>query len=246
MLQRALSSLSYRAKWARLGVYYGKSPKLDHVWVGGRRIELSFPALERSVQEHEFEKIVFDDCYRLSKIPSEVTTVLDIGANIGLFGIAARRFFPKATVHCYEPNPAIFSNLETHCFQSDCEYFPAAVGRSDGKVSLNRADSGTLFSTTASNASGPIEQVSFAKAVARLGGQVDLVKLDCEGAEWDIFHDREAWQGVQHLVMEYHLWALASATTSLLKGALFYLGFDDVEIYEVGPDEGLAFAIRKT
>lgn len=245
MLQRALSSLNYRAKWARLGVFYGKSPKLDHVWVGGRRIELSFPPPERSMQEQEFEKIVFDDRYRLSKIPGEVTTVLDIGANIGLFAIAARRFFPKATVHCYEPNPVIFSNLEAHCFQADCEYFPAAVGQSDGKVSLNRSDSGTLFSTTASNASGAIEQVSFAKTVARLGGEVDLVKLNCEGAEWDIFHDREAWQGVQHLVMEYHLWALGSATTSLLKGALFYLGFNDVEIFEDGPEEGLAFATRK-
>lgn len=243
MLRRIAASLKYRAKWARLGVFYGKSLKLDRVRIARRRIDLSFPAFERRAQEHEFGKIVFDDYYRLRNVP-DVQTVLDIGANIGLFALAARRAFPKAVIHCYEPNPAIFRNLENHCIQADCEYFPSAVGFRDGRVSLENRKSGTLFSTTTSNPLGQIDQISFAKAVNRLG-QVDLLKLDCEGAEWEIFHDHQTWQRVKNLVMEYHLRAQAGATAAILKGQLFYLGFDDVEIKEGTPAWGLAFARRR-
>lgn len=38
-------------------------------------------------------------------------TVLDIGANHGQFALAARRAFPEATVHCFEPIPDCFATL---------------------------------------------------------------------------------------------------------------------------------------
>jgi FkbM family methyltransferase len=243
MLRRALSSLSYRARWARLGVYYGRSLRLNHVKIGGRRVDLNFPASERATQEHEFNKIVLDDCYQLSKLP-DASTVLDIGANIGLFALAARRAFPKAIIHCYEPNPAIISNLDAHCVQADCEYFPAAVGLKEGKVSLQKAESGTLFSKTLPGNSGQIDQVSFAAAVAKLG-QVDLLKLDCEGAEWEIFLDTETWKRVRHLTMEYHLWSKVDSTTESLRTILSSLGFDDIEVYEDAPQWGRVLARRR-
>ena len=36
---------------------------------------------------------------------------------------------------------------------------------------------------------------------------VDLAKVDCEGAEWLLFEDRDTWQLVQNLSLEYHLWS---------------------------------------
>jgi hypothetical protein len=38
-----------------------------------------------------------------------------------------------------------------------------------------------------------------------MGGALDLLKLDCEGAEWDIFKDVEALRQVRLIRMEYHL-----------------------------------------
>ncbi len=55
-------------------------------------------------------------------------------------------------------------------------------------------------------ADGKIPQVSFRTAVERIGGHCDLVKLDCEGAEWEILTDVTTWRKVDHLAMEYHLW----------------------------------------
>ena len=34
---------------------------------------------------------------------------------------------------------------------------------------------------------------------------MDLLKLDCEGAEWDIFRDPKPFANVQSVRMEYHL-----------------------------------------
>lgn len=242
MLQRIISSLSYRAKWARLGVFYGRSLKLDHIKLDGRRISLNFPTTERPRQEHEFSKIVIDDCYRLGEV-QDARTILDIGSNIGLFALAARRRFPHATIHCYEPNPAVIPYLQSHCAQAKCQVFPVAVGLSEGQVSLRTGDEGTLFSTTIADSLGGIPQVSFASAVAKLG-VVDLLKLDCEGAEWEIFEDLATWKSVRCLAMEYHLWAKSGASAGTLRDALSRIGFSKIHIYDDGAQWGMAYAAR--
>lgn len=35
---------------------------------------------------------------------------------------------------------------------------------------------------------------------------MDFLKMDCEGAEWRLFEDKEIWRKVENLSMEYHLW----------------------------------------
>jgi FkbM family methyltransferase len=46
---------------------------------------------------------------------------------------------------------------------------------------------------------------SLASAVEALGG-ADLLKLDCEGAEWDLFETVDVWRRIAAITMEYHLW----------------------------------------
>ncbi|HYD66178.1 FkbM family methyltransferase [Azospirillum sp.] len=242
MLQRIASSLKYRAKWANLGVLYARQPDISHIKVGGRPVRLQLPNDERPRQEHEFHKIVFEDCYRLASAPS-ANTVLDIGANIGLFAIAARNRFPRATIHCYEPNAAVLPNLRAHGLQIDASCFPEAVGLTAGKISLQTSGDGSLFSVSKPDAAGLIDQVSFASAVGKLGN-VDLLKLDCEGAEWQIFEDRETWKSVKHLVMEYHLWAKEGSTVAELKSVIAGLGFSRVDVREDSPKFGIVFASR--
>lgn len=47
--------------------------------------------------------------------------------------------------------------------------------------------------------------MAFRTALDRLGGSADLMKLDCEGAEWEMFEDRESWSRVRFVTMEYHI-----------------------------------------
>ncbi|MDT4966827.1 MAG: hypothetical protein QOJ64_1564, partial [Acidobacteriota bacterium] len=87
-----------------------------------------------------------------------------------------------------------------------------------------------------------IKQIAFREAVARLGDRVDLVKLDCEGGEWDILRDGESWQRVRFLTMEFHLWA--GYTIGELKSRVSSLGFDIRRLQSRGPEFGILVACR--
>jgi hypothetical protein len=80
-----------------------------------------------------------------------------------------------------------------------------AVGYEDSMVSLLVDPDQSVLTSTRHDPGGSIPQVAFNRAVGRIGGRVDLVKLDCEGAEWEIFEDRESWSRARFITMEYHL-----------------------------------------
>jgi FkbM family methyltransferase len=172
-----------------------------HLRVGGGIVELASP------REHgawsDFVSIFIEDTYHLEQWRG-VNTVLDIGANIGLLALAARNYYPKATIHCYEPNPELRRFLDTNCDSIGTVLYPEGVGSQSGKIDLEiRGDSNQSRSTQSET--GSIVCVSLRNAVERLGGSVDLAKIDCEGAEWEMLSDPEAWVGIRNVAMEYHL-----------------------------------------
>ncbi|MCM8775344.1 MAG: FkbM family methyltransferase, partial [Candidatus Omnitrophica bacterium] len=79
-----------------------------------------------------------------------------------------------------------------------------AVGLNEGKVHLEINKESCLTKTQLDN-NGKIVQTSLRTAIARLGNEVDLAKVDCEGAEWGLLADYKSWRSVKHLAMEYHL-----------------------------------------
>lgn len=59
-------------------------------------------------------------------------TILDIGANEGQFASLARRLWPEATVHSFEPIPDVHAALVAK-FSGDPNVVPHAIGLSDRK-----------------------------------------------------------------------------------------------------------------
>ena len=169
----------------------------------GSSFDLFFP--DEIGTSIDFLSIFLDDDYLLETQSGKVSTVLDIGANLGFFSVAARDAFPNATIHSYEPNKELREYLEPHAKQADFEIHYEAVGMEDGWVNLDiRGETNQTRSQV--NADGEIPQVAFRKTVERLHGKVDFAKIDCEGAEWEFLEDKEAWQNIRFLAMEYHLW----------------------------------------
>ena len=245
MVSRKFQSVKWRFQLARHGILCLPGQEIDirSVEIGGRKVPIRFPDGEKRVQAFELVNLVYFDCYRLSRIRGPVTSVLDIGANLGFFALAARRRFPGARIECYEPNHTLEPSLAAHCSAVDASYFVAAVGASEGRVNLDLRKN-SLHSVSRECADGTTRQIGFSEAVGRLG-IVDLVKLDCEGAEWDILSDPRPWAKVRHLTMEYHLWARPSLTPDDLGHQLRGLGFSRVRI-EPDPSGswGLAWADR--
>ena len=176
----------------------------DSLIIQGKRQSVKLPS-EKGM-DGEFIEVLLDDCYGLEQLPQSLLKIIDIGANVGLFSIAARNRFPQAVIHAYEANPNLEKYLKNQSQIASFEYFMEAIGAEDGKVVLDiREVSGKTRSTVSTN--GDIPMISFKSAIDRIGGQVDLAKIDCEGAEWLLFEDQEIWQFVQNLSLEYHLWS---------------------------------------
>lgn len=204
---RRLIQLFRRKKAAaRLGIRFDRCSTFhlpEQMVINGRRHQLSLPN-ENGVKV-AFIDLLLDDCYGCKRISEPVKTVLDIGANVGLFGITARLAFPDAVIHAYEPNPNLAPYLQAQAKAARFNYFTEAVGLDNGKVSLDYNED-SVQTRSLTDQSGPITQISFREAINKIGCSVDFVKMDCEGAEWELFRDIESWRRVRHLSMEYHLW----------------------------------------
>jgi FkbM family methyltransferase len=205
-LTKIVRLLQRKNRAKKLGIAFNRVANFnlpDHLIVLQTRQKVNLPA-EKGM-EGEFIEVLLDDCYGVEQLSESLIKIIDIGANVGLFPIAARNRFPQAVIHAYEANPNLEKYLKHQSQIANFEYFMEAVGVQDGKVILDiREVSGKTRSTVSDN--GDIPMVSFRRAIDRLGGSADLVKVDCEGAEWLLFEDRNIWQFVQNLSLEYHLW----------------------------------------
>src|SRR6056297_3627868 len=68
---------------------------------------LCFPKDQPSIT-HDFVNIILDDEYGIKRLNSPPSTVLDIGANIGLFTWFASQTWPDAKIFAFEPNSLAF------------------------------------------------------------------------------------------------------------------------------------------
>jgi FkbM family methyltransferase len=151
-----------------------------------------------------FRDLILDDEYGLTKLAKKPETVLDVGGNIGLFALWAGVNFPQATIHVYEPNPELLDSLENNAKQVGATIYSEGMGGQDGTGAFIK-NGESMVGQCEIAPTGDINLVSLRTAVERLGGSVDLLKLDCEGAEWEIFDDLEPFKAVGMVRMEYHL-----------------------------------------
>jgi FkbM family methyltransferase len=134
--------------------------------------------------------------------PSEPLEIVDLGANVGLFGAFALARFPNARVLGFEPDEA---NAEVHertiresGFRDRWELVRAAAATRDGTVTFS--DDGF---TTGHLGAG--ERVVPAVDVFRYLDSVDLLKIDVEGAEWELLGDpRFGKIAARAVALEYH------------------------------------------
>jgi FkbM family methyltransferase len=208
MLFHKLQQLMQRQIRAKkLGIKFNRVASFqlpDNLLVEGKRHQVNVPS-EKGM-DGEFIEVLLDDCYGVEKLSKSLRTIIDIGANVGLFPIAARNRFPQAVIHAYEANPNLENYLKHQSEIANFTYFMEALGDRDGRVVLDiREVSGKTRSRVSEN--GDVPMVSLKRAIDRIGGSVDLAKVDCEGAEWLLFEDRDSWKLVQNLSLEYHLWS---------------------------------------
>ncbi|MCX7681250.1 MAG: FkbM family methyltransferase [Anaerolineae bacterium] len=161
-------------------------------------------------------------------------TVVDVGAGIGDFAIYAALRSPTSTVYAFEPFPESFRLLEENLRAnqvSNVRAFPEALAACTGEALLDTSSGEPLQCGTAA-LSDPsrglaVPALSLADALERIGGRCDLMKMDCEGAEYDILFSApdSVFRRIAHLVMEVHDGPVVPHSRMDLAGFLRAKGF---------------------
>lgn len=216
--------------------------------VNGKYCRIIFPQKDSRGFIYEFTETCLNDCYRLKTLKSElknVYNIIDVGANQGLFSVAARQVFPAARISCYEPNIQLEPILSANAKILNCSVFYEAVTNTDCMVELEFGET-DMHTQTHFSVEGKIQGTAFKKVIERAGSKVDLLKLDCEGAEWELFDDEESWKNIRALTMEYHLWAKEGSTVDDIKIIMEKLHFKILYHNPLSDSFGIVVAIRKT
>jgi len=140
-----------------------------------------------------YKEIFVDRCYDLS-FNRSVPVVVDIGANSGLFALRIKQLCPTAQIYCYEPYPPNFEQLQnTIALNSLDSVTPIqkALGprRGSAKLFIHKRNMGghSLYAAEASSDDYVnVEVIDLPSVLDELKHDIDLLKIDCEGAEFDI------------------------------------------------------------
>jgi FkbM family methyltransferase len=185
--------------------------------------------------------------------PADV--VIDVGANIGTVAVSAARAARDGWVYAFEPEPDNFALLQRNLARNRCRNVTAvraAVLDAPGRVTLRTNPHNSGGHSVRWQCDGPAVTVT-AVALRQVFDdhrieRCDYLKLDCEGAEYDILRGLPPayFARVRRLVMEYHAEPdekreRGDELVALLRGVGFRIDqYTDV----VGSRCGLVFASR--
>ena len=134
--------------------------------------------------------------------------VVDLGANIGLTGVWLARRYGCTRLVAVEPSPsnARLAGINLRASGVEATVLEGAVGPTDGMARLEESAESNL--NRLSDTGREVRLLSMESVLANLpsGTWVDLVKIDIEGAEEDLFAGDLRWLGrVGAIIIELHL-----------------------------------------
>lgn len=182
---------------------------------------------------HTYKECFFDETY-LKRFPEDrvskpINTVVDIGANVGYFSLSMLAMNSNTSVFAYEPIPVNFNQLNKYRSENpdfSFNVFNSAVTKSGVEsISLNYDDSDT-FTTSASIFDDNQQKNKLVVKATSLDKifednrlkTIDLLKLDCEGSEYEILYNasEEIIDKISMMAIETHQGAGENENTQAL------------------------------
>jgi FkbM family methyltransferase len=161
-----------------------------------------------------YREIFVNNCYGFSNISTPVLSIVDLGANIGLSALYFASRYPEAKILSVEPNPDALRCLRhntAHC--SRIEIWPGAIVEKSQHVILwiDRCSASRLNSSVVGRDMRGREnefdsiQVEGITLAAIMPPQVDILKVDIEGAEYQVLKSPCVHpSNVHSIVVEFH------------------------------------------
>jgi len=161
-------------------------------------------------------EVLIDEEYRFCLSlcgPDGPSTILDCGANIGLFSLYCLSLFPGASVHAVEPSLETYKVLEANKMANgvcDWHTYRFALWDRNGQVQFeNRPFSTNSLIPESGEGNETVPSITLGSLIETIGVPViDILKLDIEGAEERVLAGNEPLLGrIRNLAVEIHPYA---------------------------------------
>lgn len=180
-----------------------------------------------------YDEFVLDEVYERYNTVKDGDTVVDIGANIGLFP-SMLRFRKPAHVYCVEPSNGLFEVLKknTKNLPFPITYCHYGIRDVTGEKEVTKED--WIYGEH----NAPTFKTKTFKDFLLENGifHIHFMKIDCEGGEYDIFTEENyeyLTQHVDYIAGEWHLGGLENGVEKFIKFKNLYLkGKSNFRVFE--------------
>ena len=170
------------------------------------------------------DEIVRDNDYILHNFVDNIDKhILDIGANCGVATIILAKQNPLSKVYSFEPDPYLYEILKVNIISNNLtnvKLFNLAVSKnnmdtlqllfhphySGGNTTYSDSDNfNNYFKIESKNIN--VKAISLDEIIYNNNiDEIELLKIDCEGAEYDIIYDSEEFKKnkIKNIVGEFH------------------------------------------
>ena len=206
---------------------------------------------------HEFKEIFMENAYSvgLRKNVGNKPIIIDIGANVGFFTMFAVSKYPGCTIYAFEPIHFNYEGLlknKKMNNQEDIHIFNKAVCGYSGKITMNFEEtesyttSASIIKNITDNHMQSIEVPCLTLCDIFTQNQLtrcDLLKMDCEGAEYDILYNtpKEIFYKIDQMAIEVHAGENKNENLPALKD--FLLKFD-FKLFQLNDNPHMLWAYR--
>lgn len=138
----------------------------------------------------------------------DAESIIDIGANTGIYSLVAKAMAPKAKVYGFEPVKRVFEKYQKNCNLNkfDVKCFEVAISNYDGNAVIYDSPSEHIYSVTVNKNTAPNSVTVETKIITKKLStfikefnidKIDLIKIDVET------HEPEVLEGMEEFLHKF-------------------------------------------
>ncbi|MSR67569.1 FkbM family methyltransferase [Candidatus Peribacteria bacterium] len=183
---------------------------------------------------------------------NQCKTIVDIGANIGVFTLFAAWKAPQSRIIAVEAEPSNAAcakkNVEQNNLENRVTVTPKACGKKNGTLELflstRNSGGNSMFEYAKGSPKITVPMISLQELFQEQKIETcDYLKLDCEGAEYDILYalPESTMSRIRFMAIEYHHFSSERThQPEALRAFLEQRGFDVIQ-----PKKSFFYALRR-